>query len=91
VRHRFRAHDATISAACFHPTLPILATGSTDHSLKLWHCTDATLLHTFPGIEGTPRSLTFSPDGRLLATDGRDRAVRVFAVSPGGVSTYPAH
>lgn len=82
VRHRFRAHDATISAACFHPTLPILATGSTDHSLKLWRYTDATLLHTFPGIEGTPRSLTFSPDGKLLATDGRDRAVRIIAVAP---------
>ncbi|HBJ87354.1 MAG TPA: hypothetical protein DDZ88_26555 [Verrucomicrobiales bacterium] len=78
VKHRFRAHEGMISAVCFHPTQPLLATGSTDLSLKLWRYADATLLQTFIGIEGMPRSLTFSPNGRHLATDGRDRAVRVF-------------
>lgn len=53
---------------------------STDHSLKLSRYTDATLLQTFTGIEGTSRSITFSPNGKLLATYGRDRAVRVFEV-----------
>ncbi|MCB1276687.1 WD40 repeat domain-containing serine/threonine-protein kinase [Prosthecobacter sp.] len=80
VKHRFRAHDATISAACFHPTQPILATGSSDHSLKLWRYADATLLQSFIGVEGLTRSITFSPNGRLLATDGRDRAVRIIEV-----------
>nr|WP_300932132.1 hypothetical protein [Prosthecobacter sp.] len=78
VKHRFRAHDATISTVCFHPTLPLLATGSADHSLKLWRYSDATQLQTFIGIEGLPRSISISPDGHHLATDGRDRAVRVF-------------
>lgn len=80
VKHRFRAHDATISAACFHPTQPILATASAGHSLKLWRYADATLLQSFIGVEGLPRSITFSPNGRLMATDGRDRAVRIIAV-----------
>ena len=40
----------------------------------------ATLLQTFTSIEGLPRSITFSPSGRLLATDGRDRTVRIIAV-----------
>jgi WD40 repeat protein len=84
VKHRFRAHDGLISALCFHPTQPLLATCSTDHSLKLWRYADATLLQTFSGIEGMPRSLTFSPGGLRLAADGRDRAVRVFELSPEG-------
>jgi len=33
-----------ISALCFHPTQQILATGSIDHSLKLWRYEDATLV-----------------------------------------------
>lgn len=74
------AFICTISAACFHPTLPVLATGSADHSLKLWRYADAALLQSFISIEGLPRSLTFSPNGKLLATDGRDRAVRIIAV-----------
>lgn len=80
VKHRFRAHDATISTACFHPTQPILATASSDHSLKLWRYADATMLQSFIGVEGLSRSITFSPNGNLLATDGRDRAVRLIGV-----------
>lgn len=82
VKHRFRAHDATISAACFHPTQPLLATGSADHSLKLWRYEDATLLQTFIGIEGLTRSISISPSGHHLTTDGRDRAIRVFQLEP---------
>jgi WD40 repeat protein len=46
VKYRFRAHDQTISALCFHPTQPILASGAADHSIKLWNYDDATLLQT---------------------------------------------
>ncbi len=81
-KYRFRGHDQTISALCFHPAQPFLASGADDHSIKLWHYEDATLLQTFVGIEGLPRSITISPDGQLLATDGRDRAVRVFELPP---------
>jgi hypothetical protein len=91
VKYRFRAHDATISAACFHPTQPLLATGSADHSLKLWRYEDATELQAFVGIEGLPRSISISPDGRILATDGRDRAVRIFALGGAGKETTPLH
>lgn len=82
VRHRFRAHDGIITAACFHPTEPLLATGSTDSTIKLWHYPDARLLRTFSGTEGHPRSIAISPDCRLLATDGRDRHIRIFELEP---------
>lgn len=80
LKHCFRAHDNSISALPFHPTRPILASGAADHSIKLWRYEDAVLLQTFVGIEGLPRSISISPDGRLLATDGRDRAVRIFGL-----------
>lgn len=65
----------------FHPTQPLLATGCSDHSLKLWRYTDATLQQTFTALEALPRSITFRSNGKHLATAGRDRAVRVFEVT----------
>ena len=77
-RYRFRAHDTSVVALTFHPKLPLLCTGSTDQTIKLWDYRTATLQRTFVGIEGFPRSLAFSPDGRLLAADGRSFALRLF-------------
>lgn len=54
IQHRFRAHDASITAVRFHPTQPLLSTGSQDHTLKLWRYEDAALVQIFTGIEGLP-------------------------------------
>ncbi|MCB1209238.1 MAG: hypothetical protein KDK97_07925 [Verrucomicrobiales bacterium] len=77
-RYRFRVHDTSVTALAFHPTLPILCTGSTDQTIKLWDYRSATLQRTFVGIEGFPRSLAFSPNGRLLTSDGRTFALRLY-------------
>lgn len=90
-KFRFRAHDNSISALCFHPTKPILASGAADHSIKLWRYEDATELQVFVGIEGLPRSISISPGGRLLAADGRDRAVRIFALGVERNDSTPLH
>jgi len=78
----FRAHDGTVSVVAFHPKLPVLLTGSMDHTIKLWDYRTAQLLRTIAGIEGFPRSLAVSPNRRLLAVDGRTFAVRIFELEP---------
>lgn len=82
-KHRFRAHDAAITALRFHPSEPILATGSMDYSLKLWDYSAAKLRQTFLGLDGRPVALSFSPNGRLLAVDGMERAFRIFDIGDG--------
>ena len=80
-RYRFRAHDAVITALKFHPGLPILATGSSDYSIKLWDYQKAELRKTISGLEGSPVMLTFSPTGRLLAEDGMSEAFHIYDLS----------
>lgn len=62
----------------YNPIGPKLPRGCVDPTIKLWLYTATTLLRSLTGIVGLPRSISISPNGKLLATDGRDRAVRVF-------------
>ena len=78
--HRFRAHDAAITALKFHPSNPILATGSADFSIRLWDYSTATLRQTFLGLDGRPVTMSFSPNGKMLAVDGMERAFRIYEV-----------
>ena len=82
--HRFRAHDAAISALEFHPSKPILATGSADFSIKLWDYSTGKLRQTFLGLNGRPVMMSFSPNGKLLAVDGMERFFRIFEISDEG-------
>jgi hypothetical protein len=84
----FRAHDGEIGALAFHPAKPIIATGSSDGSVKLWDHRSGTLLDTFIGLGGPPVTLSFSPNGRLLLVDGQEFHTRIYEV--GSVSTTVA-
>ncbi|MFN0075750.1 MAG: protein kinase domain-containing protein [Prosthecobacter sp.] len=81
VKHRFRAHDASITALAFHPTQRILATGSADFTVKLWDYAEAQVQQTFMGLDGRPVMLDFSPNGQRLAVEGQEKSFRVYDVS----------
>ena len=81
----FRAHDADVTALRFHPTLPVIATGSLDRSVKVWNYqTPVRQRHLFRGLDGTVAALAFNPSGTLLAVDGKGPAFRVFEVQASG-------
>lgn len=64
----FRAHDGRISALAFHPTKPLLATGSGDCSIRLWNLGDFSLREELRPWPVEPVSLEFSPTGSRLAS-----------------------
>jgi len=35
--HTLEGHTNNVSAACFHPELPVILTGSEDGTLRIWH------------------------------------------------------
>ena len=83
-KHHFYAHDDIVSTLTFHPTKPILATGSVDHTVKLWNYETGEHLQTLLGFAGRPLHLAFSPNGRLLAVEGMETEMKLFEVEHAG-------
>jgi serine/threonine protein kinase/WD40 repeat protein/tetratricopeptide (TPR) repeat protein len=75
VLHEFRAHDAAITAMAFHPTQPVLATGSSDLKVRLWNLTDHSLIEEIRPSADEPVKLAFSPGGSRLASTDRGATV----------------
>ena len=72
-----------IFAIAFSPDGKRLATGDTDHKIRLWDVTTAEQLATWQGHQDWIRSVAFSADGRLLASASEDHTVRLWEVSTG--------
>jgi WD40 repeat protein len=82
----------------FHPTEPLLATGSMDNTVKVWRLTSdnssATCVATLDrenggeGHIGSVTSVAFHPKAPLLATGSFDRTVKLWRLvtTPGNIS-----
>jgi WD40 repeat protein len=84
-----------VSGVAFAPDGQTLASTSHDSTVKLWQVSDGTLLYTLHGhtswvssLEGHTntswvRSLTFAPDGQILASALQDSTVKLWRVADG--------
>ncbi len=78
VKRQFRVHDQRVTTLAWHPTKPILATGSADFSVKIWNIETGRLLEEFDGLVGTPSAMSFSPGGTRLACSVAGDATHVW-------------
>lgn len=67
----------------FHPNGNYLATGSADHSVRLWCATSGKLMRVFADCRQAVTSLAFSSDGKMLAVAGDESKVRIFDLAAG--------
>jgi WD40 repeat protein len=69
----------------FHPTAPLLATGSRDNTVRLWLLSSdnssATCVATLKGHSSGVTSVAFHPTAPLLATGGYDNTVKLWLLS----------
>jgi WD40 repeat protein len=54
--------------------------GEWDKTIKLWRVSDGSLVRTLTGHTDSVWSVSFSPDGRLLASGSRDNTIKLWQV-----------
>ncbi len=80
LRDTMRGHAAGVLSVAFHPNGLMLASGSADHTVRLWDMATGTLWKTLAGHREAVHSVAFSPDGWILASGGADRVIRLWDV-----------
>jgi WD40 repeat protein len=75
-------HNALTMAADFSPDGKTLATGSLDHSVKLWSMRTHQEVATLRGHTEPVSCVAFSHDGNILASSGEDKTIRLWRAAP---------
>ena len=75
-------HSGLVYSVAFHPTAPLLATGSHDKTAKLWRFSPdgstATCVATLAGHGSDVKSVAFHPTAPLLATGSGDYTAKLW-------------
>ncbi len=68
-------HTEDVQGVAFSPDGEMLASGSADNSIHLWHVRDGTVAQVLRGHTDNVTSVAFSPDGQVLASGSDDDTV----------------
>ncbi len=79
---RFTGHAGTVFAIACAPDGTRIATGGSDHTVRIWDAQSFTEIVQLRGHTSYVWSLAFSPDGSLLASGSGDGTVRVWDTRP---------
>ena len=71
-------HTSWIRCIVFSPDGKLLASGSSDGSVKLWRVNTGECLQTFQAHSSLVLAVAFSPDGQTLATGGGDGTIKLW-------------
>ncbi len=80
-----KGHTGAVTSVAFSPDGNLVASGSSDNTLRLWRVTQGVLLRTMTGHPFPILDVVFSPNGGTLATASSDGIVRVWQVSNGAL------
>ncbi|OQV16522.1 Transducin beta-like protein 3 [Hypsibius exemplaris] len=77
-------HHSPISCMAFDSTGELLATGSGDATIKIWHSVLKCHTHSFRGSSGVVSVLKFHPDAKrgLLVSTSDDYLIRIWNLNP---------
>ncbi|MBD2608946.1 hypothetical protein H6G81_31610 [Scytonema hofmannii FACHB-248] len=79
--NRLEGHGDIVWGITFSPDGQLLASGSRDKTVKLWH-PDGSLFQTLKGHSDAVSSISFSPDGQTLASTSIDKTVLLWHRNP---------
>jgi WD40 repeat protein/predicted Ser/Thr protein kinase len=77
-KSRLRGHKGAVTAVAFSPDDRLIASGSADHTVKLWDAGTGKEVRSLDRHKAGVTALAFSPDRKRLATASSDRTVRIW-------------
>ena len=78
-----KGHGKGVTSVAFSRDGRLLASGSTDNTIKIWDVASKRELRTLTGHTSNIESIDFSPDGRLLASASDDGATFLWDANTG--------
>ena len=82
-----RASKGRVECVAFSPDGTLLASGSNDHTVKLWDVQTGELKRTLAGHDFIVGAVAFSPDGQTLVSGAWDDTVKLWDVNSGRLKT----
>ncbi|CAI7635358.1 unnamed protein product [Penicillium manginii] len=78
-------HSDVIHSVAFSPDGQLLASGSSDKTVCIWHALTGALRQTLEGHSDAVQSVAFSPDGQLLVSGSGDKTIRIWELATGAL------
>lgn len=78
-----KGHGKGVTTVAFSHDGKLLASSSTDNTIKIWDFASKRELRTLTGHTSNVESMDFSPDGRLLASAGEDGSTFLWDANTG--------
>jgi len=81
----FEGHKDQIKSIDVGPDGKLLATGSTDKTIRIWDLQSTNLIYELKKHSKDVNSVVFSPDGKVLASGGADGTIILWNVENGAI------
>ena len=84
-------HEAPVLSLQFSPDGTIVASGSGDHTLRLWDMYTSTPISVCKGHTGNVQAVSWAPDGQKVASGGKEGGLRIWDREGKQLSTFSGH